>query len=79
MATLPLGDLQCNTCLALRASQLVLNILSHYNIDSGVLDFDDSGKKRSKRTTRINGAHKVKDKATGGYFNGQESLYGSGY
>ena len=53
----------------------VRNILSHYNIDSGVLDFDDSGKKRSKRTTRINGAHKVKDKATGGYFNGQELVF----
>ena len=53
----------------------VRNILNHYNINSGVLDFDDSGKKRSKRTTRITGAHKVKDKATGGYFNGQELVF----
>ncbi|WP_212747456.1 hypothetical protein, partial [Pseudoalteromonas sp. S3776] len=53
----------------------VRNILNHYNINSGVLDFDDSGKKRSKRTTRITGAHKVKDKATGGYFNGQQLVF----
>ncbi|TMO53628.1 transposase, partial [Pseudoalteromonas aurantia] len=49
--------------------------MNHYNINSGVLDFDDSGKKRSKRTTRITGAHKVKDKATGGYFNGQQLVF----
>lgn len=50
-------------------------MLTHYGIDSGVLDFDDTGKKRSKRTTRITGAHKIKDKATGGYFNGQELVF----
>lgn len=53
----------------------IRNILNHYGIDSGVLDFDDTGKKRSKRTTRIAGTHKIKDKATGGYFNGQELVF----
>lgn len=53
----------------------IRNILNHYNIDNGTLDFDDTGKKRSKRTTRIAGAHKIKDKATGGYFNGQELVF----
>ena len=53
----------------------VRNVLNHYDIDSGTLDFDDTGKKRSKRTTRIAGTHKIKDKATGGYFNGQELVF----
>lgn len=53
----------------------IRNILTHYGIDSGILDIDDSGKKRSKRTTRIAGVHKIKDKATGGYVNGQELVF----
>lgn len=57
----------------LRAS--VYNILSRYGITSGTIVLDDSSKKRSKNTTRIEGAHKVKDKATGGYFNGQELIF----
>jgi len=51
------------------------NILEHYNITKGTLTFDDTGNKRSKKTTRIPHTHKVKDKATGGYFNGQEIVF----
>ena len=32
---------------------------------------DDSAKKRSKRTQRIYKAHKLKDKSSGGFINGQ--------
>lgn len=34
-----------------------------------------TGKKRTKRTSKISGAHKIKDKATGGYVNGQELVF----
>jgi hypothetical protein len=53
----------------------VRNILSRYGTTSGTIVIDDSSKKRSKNTTRIEGAHKVKDKSTGGYFNGQELIF----
>ena len=53
----------------------VRNILSRYSITSGTIVIDDSSKKRSKNTTRIEGAHRVKDKSTGGYFNGQELIF----
>ena len=53
----------------------VRNILQSYGIKSGTLAADDTGKKRTKRTTKINGIHKVKDKPTGGYFNGQELVF----
>ena len=53
----------------------VYNILSRYGITSGTIVLDDTSKKRSKNTTRIEGAHKVKDKVTGGYFNGQELIF----
>ena len=51
------------------------NILSRYEIKSGTLVGDDTGKKRAKRTSKISGAHTIKDKATGGYFNGQELVF----
>jgi hypothetical protein len=38
---------------------------------SGTLVLDDSDHRRAKQTSRIYGAHKVFDKKTGGYFNGQ--------
>lgn len=41
----------------------------------GVQNFYDTGKRRSKRTTRIAGIHKIKDKTTGGYYNGQELVF----
>ena len=59
--------------LLLQAS--VKQILSSYGVNSGVLVADDTGKKRTKRTSRIPGAHKIKDKATGGYYNGQELVF----
>jgi hypothetical protein len=53
----------------------IKNIIKHYGITHGTIAFDDSDKKRCKKTTCIDGAHKVKDKATGGYFNGQELVF----
>ena len=53
----------------------VRNILSHYGIAEGVLTIDDSAKRRSKRTTQIEGAHKIRDKPTGCYINGQELIF----
>lgn len=53
----------------------VRNIFIRYEIKSGTLAADDTGKKRAKRTSKITGAHKIKDKATGGYFNGQELVF----
>ena len=53
----------------------IKNIIKHYGITHGTIAFDDSDKKRSKKTSCIKGAHKVKDKATGGYFNGQELVF----
>jgi hypothetical protein len=45
----------------------IVNILSHYEINKGVLVLDDSDKMRSRNTSKIAGVHKVKDKKTGGY------------
>jgi len=53
----------------LRASVSV--ILARYGITGGVIVVDDSEKKRAKQTTRIYKAHKVKDKKSGGFINGQ--------
>lgn len=50
-------------------------IVAHYGITAGQLLIDDSDKRRAKVTRRIAGAHKVKDKKSGGYFNGQEMLF----
>ena len=46
-------------------------ILEEYGIICGTLVLDDSDKKRSKKTTRIAGVHKLKDKASGGFIMGQ--------
>ena len=53
----------------------VLIVLESYGITDGVLVLDDSEKKRSKKTKKIAKTHKVKDKATGGYFNGQSIVF----
>lgn len=53
----------------LRASVSVM--LAKYHITGGVIVVDDSDKKRAKQTTRIYKAHKVKDKKSGGFINGQ--------
>jgi hypothetical protein len=46
-------------------------VLKQYGITEGVLVTDDSDRKRSKRTKRIFKTHKLKDKSSGGYVNGQ--------
>ena len=49
----------------------IMLVLRRYGITEGVLVGDDSDRQRAKVTKRIFGAHKVFDKKTGGYFNGQ--------
>jgi hypothetical protein len=46
-------------------------VLKKYSISEGTLVTDDSDHKRSKKTTRLFKTHKIKDKSTGGYINGQ--------
>ena len=53
----------------------VAQVLSHYAVTAGVLVLDDSDKVRSRNTSKIAGVHKVKDKKTGGWFNGQEFIF----
>lgn len=53
----------------------VKQVLINYGIEEGVLVIDDSDKKRSKSTKRISYVHKIKDKASGGYFMGQSLVF----
>ena len=46
-------------------------VLRQYGISQGVLVTDDSDHRRSKETRRLYKTHKIKDKSTGGYINGQ--------
>ena len=46
-------------------------VLEKYGISEGELVGDDSDRQRAKTTKRIFAAHKIFDKKTGGYFNGQ--------
>ncbi len=55
------------------ASTLV--ILNKYGIDEGILDIDDTYKKRSKSTKNIPKVHKVKHKSSGGYIQGQSLVF----
>lgn len=50
-------------------------ILKKYGITEGSLGVDDSDKKRSKLTKKIYRTHKVFDKSSGGYFNGQSIVF----
>ncbi len=50
-------------------------ILRHYGIHSGTLVLDETDKHRAKVTKKIANAHKIKDKKSGGYFNGQELVF----
>ena len=59
--------------LLLRVSVRV--IIEEYGIVEGMLAIDDTDRRRSKRTTRIGFTHKIKDKKTNGYFNGQNILF----
>jgi hypothetical protein len=49
-------------------------ILARFGITGGELVIDDTDKKRSKSTRKIYKAHKIKDKASGGYVNGQSMV-----
>lgn len=53
----------------------IATIITHYGVTTGVLVLDDSDKMRSRNTSKISGVHKVKDKKTGGWFNGQEFVF----
>ncbi len=46
-------------------------VLRHHGIREGVLATDEEDHGRSKKTKRIFKAHKIKDKSSGGYINGQ--------
>jgi hypothetical protein len=46
-------------------------ILKQYGITAGVLVTDDSDHQRSKKTPKLFRSHKIKDKSSGGYINGQ--------
>jgi len=59
--------------LLLRAS--VSYIIQKYGIKSGILVIDDTDNERSKNTTEIAKVHKIKDKRTGGFFNGQNVVF----
>jgi len=50
-------------------------IFRHHGIIRGVLVVDDSDKRRSKMTTRIARVHKLKDKASGGFIQGQSLVF----
>jgi hypothetical protein len=52
----------------------VKTVLLRFNITEGVLVIDDSDRKRSKSTSRIYRTHKIKDKTSGGYVNGQNMV-----
>lgn len=53
----------------------IAHLISHYNVKLGTLVLDDSDKARSRNTTKIADVHKIKDKKTGGWFNGQEFIF----
>jgi hypothetical protein len=59
--------------LLLQAS--ILYIIQSYGIKFGTLVIDDTDIERSKNVTQIGGAHKIKDKKTGGYFLGQNIVF----
>lgn len=53
----------------------VIHLFSAYGIKSGTLVLDDSDKERSKNTTEIAKVHKIKNKKSGGFFNGQNLIF----
>ena len=67
--------LHANIAWAYLLQASITQVISHYGITSGVLVLDDSDKMRSRNTSKISGVHKVKDKKTGGWFNGQEFVF----
>lgn len=53
----------------------VCHILSKYGIRRGRFVVDDTDNERSKSTSKIAKVHKIKDKRTGGFFNGQNIVF----
>lgn len=53
----------------------ILHIVASYGIKYGVLVIDDTDRERSKNTTDIAHVHKIRDKNTGGYINGQNLVF----
>jgi len=53
----------------------VMYVLGKYGIKSGILVVDDTDHERSKNTTEIAKVHKIKDKKTGGFFDGQNIIF----
>lgn len=53
----------------------VKTVLLRFNITEGVLVTDDSDRNRSKSTRRIYRTHKIKDKTSGGFVNGQNMVF----
>jgi len=50
-------------------------IIRRYGIIEGSLGIDDTEKHRAKSTKRIFNTHKIKDKSSGGYINGQSLVF----
>ena len=50
-------------------------IIERYKLKEGVLLLDDTNKSRSKNVKKLHAAHKVKDKATGGYSIAQNVMF----
>ena len=50
-------------------------IIKRYDLKEGVLLLDDTDKSRSKNVKKLHAAHKVKDKATGGYSIAQNIMF----
>lgn len=66
---------QSNICWQFLLIASVKVILKKYGITNVHLDLDDTDRMRAKITKAIYGAHKIKDKKTGGYFNGQSLIF----
>lgn len=53
----------------------VTQIILQYGLIEGILAIDETEKKRSKSTQKIFNTHKIKDKSSGGYINGQSVVF----
>lgn len=62
-------------CWKLLLSTSVSYALEQDKIKSGHLILDDTTNQRSKNTTGIAYLHKIKDKKTGGFFDGHEVIF----
>lgn len=65
------GSIPWNFLLA--ASTMI--IIKRFGITRGRLAIDETDKKRSKATKMIYKSHKIKDKTSGGYINGQKLVF----